>query len=345
MRIAAHAYLGQMDELRVAAVPVDRVAPETRHSEAHAPVVLSGVRRRLFRNVVAVVDDYRNFRQLQKIFKLDLSGRESSSRARHRGRGLALREDEVAARLVGYDRANLRILHNRAPARAAALRVRYEHALAYSVKNRGDRVGYNLGVVRAGVRRRLTEILLKRRGVARELRVREEVGPDSQTEDSEQKLLVGRGLHLHVHGRASRLSASRLVEKIYREAAAQEDVLKALASVGRRLPRRHRLPRAVKEYKRQLLRVFRYLVEDPRVVAVQRLTFSVPFVRVELAGILFHRSARREYSLLAYHERLRLRCERRAADNRRERERRECVFQKFIHSLILPFFRAFCVSV
>ena len=84
-------------------------------------VVLARIRRRLLRNVVAVEDDDRDLRELHELRQRHADRLQRAAGARHRRRHFAFREDEVAARFIGNDGADISALDRGAPARAATL--------------------------------------------------------------------------------------------------------------------------------------------------------------------------------------------------------------------------------
>ena len=71
MRVAANACFRQMHDGHVAAMAVHGVRPESGHLQAHPPVVLPRICRRLIRNVVAEIDDNRDFGEPQEFRKGD----------------------------------------------------------------------------------------------------------------------------------------------------------------------------------------------------------------------------------------------------------------------------------
>jgi hypothetical protein len=126
VRVAAYADLRKVHQCYVAAMTVDGIAPESRHRESDTPVVLGRARGRLLGDIVAVVDDDRNLRELLEIGERHRHTFQRAIRTRHWCRHLAFGKDEAAAGFICHDPADVRVFHRGDPARAAALRVRHE---------------------------------------------------------------------------------------------------------------------------------------------------------------------------------------------------------------------------
>ena len=109
-----------------------------------------------------------------------------------------------------------------------------------------------------------------------------------------------------------RPAAPRLVDEIDRKPATQKDGLKSFAAVWRGFPGFRRLTMAVPHHQRQLARVYRHLIEDIGMIAVQRLArgiergriVSTLLDRVELARCGDDRAAHGETALFLNNERV-----------------------------------------
>jgi hypothetical protein len=106
---------------------------------------------------------------------------------------------------------------------------------------------------------------------SRELHALIEVGPSAKPKDAKPELLVGRSCNGDRLRAARRPASLGLVDQVDREAAAQEDVLESLTPVGGGLPCLAGLPVAVPEDERKVSSIYRDLIEDVRMIAVQRL--------------------------------------------------------------------------
>ena len=171
------------------------------------------------------------------------------------------------------------------------------------VEQRRDGVRHDFAIEGAGVGDHGAEVLVQRFRFARELHPGEEVGPDAQAELVEPPLLVGRGADVPGDGTAARAAATGLVEQVHREAPAQENVLKPLASIRRGFPGLRELPEAVPKHERQLAGVHRHLVERARMVTVKRLAVWTLLDGIERAGIPDHCAADGEAALLLNRQR------------------------------------------
>jgi hypothetical protein len=140
-------------------------------------------------------------------------------------------------------------------------------------RRHGARVHFH--IVRPRVRDTLPEELVQRRRVPRELHARIERGPHAEPEDPEPHLLVGRCGNGAGRRAARRPAATRLIEQVDRIAATEEDGLEALTSIGGRFPRLRGLTVAVPEDEGQAAGVHRHLIENVRMVAMQRLALWV----------------------------------------------------------------------
>src|SRR6218665_2649494 len=107
---------------------------------------------------------------------------------------------------------------------------------ADSVEQRRHRIGNDAGVVGPGIGRDRAEELVQRFRLAVELDVVEEVRPFAEPELIEKELIIGCGFDRRGDGAVAGTSATRLIDEIDWEAAAQEEGLEALAPVRRRLP-------------------------------------------------------------------------------------------------------------
>src|SRR5262249_9711799 len=141
--------------------------------------------------------------------------------------------------------------------------------------------------------------LVQRSLAARKLRVREILWPDAHAEPDENALFSGRSRarhrrHRSVDSRASGTSAMGLVEQIDRIAAAQKDVLEAVAAVRGRFPRLRELTAAVPHHDRIFARPDGDLILNIGVVAVNGLPVGRQSNRIEYARVGQHRSAGRE---------------------------------------------------
>src|SRR6266496_5342852 len=168
------------------------------------------------------------------------------------------------------------------------------------VKERGNCVRDHLRIEGARVGRHLPEVLVQGPRVARELHSREIVGPDTDAENVEPGLLIGRRRYRHWLGAAPRIATPRLVDDVNREAAAQEDVLEALPPVRRGFPRLRELSGTVPEHERKFAGLHRDLIEHIGVIAMKRLPVGhLLFHGVVSTGAGDHGSTGRKTALLA----------------------------------------------
>lgn len=139
----------------------------------------------------------------------------------------------------------------------------------------------------------------------------------SHAELPEPKLIVGRRLDGVAHGGAPRSRTTRLIDEIHGIPVAQKEISIAFPSVGRGIPGTGVLTIAVQEHERQGARIFRNLVMDYGVVAVQRLPFGLGLHGIEGFLRLDDGAARGELSLIDDADRLGRPCCR-ADENRGE---------------------------
>ena len=185
--------------------------------------------------------------------------------------------------------------------------MRDENSRPDLVEQRRDRVGDHRDIERSGVGRHRAEVLIERLGVLRELNAREVVRPKTDPEHAEPQLLVGRRRDGALDHAAPRVAAARLIDHVDGKAAAQKDVLIALAPVRRGLPCLRELSCAVPEHERKLPRVYRDLIEGVGVIAAVRLARGRGRLeRIKDAGALRHRPADRKAALLLNDQRCRL---------------------------------------
>ena len=98
--IAANSDRWKVYEGYIATVPVDCIAPRSGRRAEDTPLLLTGISAWLFRNVVAVVHDDRDLRELHEIREQN-SGRSEHPAAKcHRRWCFAFGKDVVATRLV-----------------------------------------------------------------------------------------------------------------------------------------------------------------------------------------------------------------------------------------------------
>ncbi len=117
--------------------------------------------------------------------------------------------------------------------------------------------------------------------------------------ETERHLLLG------TVGEARLQEVVRLIDQVDGKTPAQKNVLESLAAVGGGLPGFRELPRAVQEDERILPPVHGDLVEDVRVVAMQRLALRRGLSGIEGARIRDHLAAHGEAALLLDHQRFR----------------------------------------
>src|SRR5512139_141250 len=103
----------------------------------------------------------------------------------------------------------------------------------------------------------------------------------------------------HWQGAASCVATSWLVDHVDPEAAAQKDVLEALAPIRRGFPCLRELSEAVPEHERKFAGVYRDLIEHIGVITVKRLPVRGLLLHgVVSAGVGDHGSADGETALL-----------------------------------------------
>jgi hypothetical protein len=231
--IAANTEGRQMHELRIASMPVDGVDPEPRHGEPHAPIVLATTLRRFGRNVVTVIDDNRDARELAKVLQRHRLWRQGAGRAWHCGREFTLGEDEAASRLERDDRLDVLSPDPRQPPGPAGLGMGEENARTDAGEQRRHGIGNHCAIVWTGIGRDRAEELVQRLRLLVELDAVEIVRPGSQPELVEEELVIGRRLNGRGNGAIASAAAPRLVDEIDWVASTQKDRLEALASVGR----------------------------------------------------------------------------------------------------------------
>src|SRR5579863_7837047 len=139
--------------------------------------------------------------------------------------------------------------------------MRYEDPRPDLVEQRRDRVRGYLHIERPRVGRHRAEVLVQRLGVARELHAFEIVRPNTDAENVEPCLFVGRGRRCGGHSAASSTAAPRLVHDVNLEAAAYENSLIAFASVRCRFPCLAELSGAMPEHERKFTGIDRNLIK------------------------------------------------------------------------------------
>src|SRR4051812_21132301 len=117
-----------MHEGDMAATAVHDIPPPPGHFEKNTPLLLARIQARLFRDVVAVIDDDRYLREQQELRLTHGDGAQRSAPEGQRGRPLPLGKRKVEARLEGDDGADIPVLDSRAPAHPAALGMGDENA-------------------------------------------------------------------------------------------------------------------------------------------------------------------------------------------------------------------------
>src|SRR4030095_2626639 len=136
MRVALNADFGQMNERDIATTLVYRIPPFPRHLQTSAPSILPRICHWFFGDEVAVIDDDRNFGERHEFRQRDSKRLQCPTGTLNRSGYFAFRKDEITARFIGDNSANLLALDCRAPAGAATLRMSNKNSWPDLVKKR-----------------------------------------------------------------------------------------------------------------------------------------------------------------------------------------------------------------
>ena len=139
---------------------VHRVDELTGHLPAHPPVVEPSDLVLLVGDVVAVVEDDRDARELLELLKRDRHALEWPGRALQSGRDLPFGEDEAAARFQPDDGAHVAIADRGEPRETAGVKVHDHDARPDAVERCRDAADDDLGVDGSCVRNHAAEELL-----------------------------------------------------------------------------------------------------------------------------------------------------------------------------------------
>ncbi|MNV27104.1 hypothetical protein D3C71_1182410 [compost metagenome] len=290
MAVATDSHVRQMDQGHVPTLPIDGVAPGARHFQACPPAVLRGQVNRLVRDVVAIQHQNGNPRQRLERFGRNHRRCDRIECTGNRRRRVVFGKYETAARLEGDDGTHIRAFYRRHPARATRLRMGKQDGRPGLLQHGSYSVGDQPEVERPRVRRDRTEKLVKRRLPCRKLTATEVRRPEANSELVEPHLIVCHGLQRGLDHASAGFASPWLIDQVGSEATTQEQILEALAPIGRRFPTFGRLARTVPHHNRQRTRIHRLLVEGIDVITVVALAFRIGRLqRIERARFrLFH---------------------------------------------------------
>ncbi|MNE51323.1 hypothetical protein D3C80_1459460 [compost metagenome] len=193
---------------------VHHVTPLTSHRQTYAPAVLRGHGDRFIRYVIAVNNQNRDFGQCHKLRHWHRLTLQRVERAWHRGREFFFGEDKAAARFESDNGFDLVVFHRRVPAWSATLRVGEEDSRAGFVYYGRHRIRNHIAIEWPGIRGHLTEILVQRFFVVRELNALKILWPHANAELIKPHLFIRFRRNSTFYRRAPGAAPAWLIDKI-----------------------------------------------------------------------------------------------------------------------------------